>query len=102
MKEWHERIKDKDFKDIDDGIKQLLVSQHQILGATCVGLAAKNLGIELMEFDVTIVDEAGRTTALEILIPALRTKKLILLGDHHQLPPSHLALTTSPKTIRER
>ncbi|MFP6109789.1 AAA domain-containing protein [Helicobacter pylori] len=88
MNKWHECIKDKDFRDIDNDIKQLLISQHQILGATCVGLAIKNLGIELMEFDVTIVDEAGRATAPEILIPALRTKKLILIGDHNQLPPS--------------
>nr|WP_025447121.1 AAA domain-containing protein [Helicobacter pylori] len=41
-----------------------------------------------MEFDITIIDEAGRATAPEILIPALRTKKLILIGDHNQLPPS--------------
>ncbi|WP_240146750.1 AAA domain-containing protein [Helicobacter pylori] len=27
-----------------------------------------------MEFDVTIIDEAGRATAPEILIPVLRTK----------------------------
>ncbi|MCQ2643603.1 hypothetical protein JT099_04535, partial [Helicobacter pylori] len=64
------------------------LSQHQVLGATCVGLAVKHLGIELMEFDVTIIDETGRATAPEILIPALRTKKLILIGDHNQLPPS--------------
>ncbi len=85
---WHECIKDKDFRDIDNDIKQLLISQHQVLGATCVGLAVKHLGIELMEFDVTIIDETGRATAPEILIPALRTKKLILIGDHNQLPPS--------------
>ncbi|RKV53313.1 hypothetical protein DD793_03320 [Helicobacter pylori] len=88
MNKWHECIKDKDFRDIDNDIKQLLISQHQVLGATCVGLAVKHLGIELMEFDVTIIDEAGRATAPEILIPALRTKKLILIGDHNQLPPS--------------
>ncbi len=85
---WRDRVRCKDFKDIDNDIKQLLVSQHQILGATCVGLAAKNFGIELMEFDVVIVDEAGRATAPEILIPTLRAKKLILIGDHYQLPPS--------------
>ncbi|WQW74494.1 AAA family ATPase [Helicobacter pylori] len=88
MNKWHECIKDKDFRDIDNDIKQLLISQHQVLGATCVGLAVKHLGIELMEFDVTIIDETGRATAPEILIPALRTKKLILIGDHNQLPPS--------------
>lgn len=88
MNKWHECIKDKDFRDIDNDIKQLLISQHQVLGATCVGLAVKHLGIELMGFDVTIIDEAGRATAPEILIPALRTKKLILIGDHNQLPPS--------------
>ncbi len=86
--EWMHLITKLDFRDIDNEIKELLISKHQILGATCVGLANKSLGLDLIEFDIAIIDEAGRATAPELLIPILRAKKVILIGDHNQLPPT--------------
>ena len=86
--EWMNLIYKSDFRDLDNEIKELLVSKHQILGATCVGLANKSLGLDLIEFDIAIIDEAGRATAPELLIPMLRAKKVILIGDHNQLPPT--------------
>lgn len=53
-----------------------------------MGLANKSLGLDLIEFDIAIIDEAGRATAPELLIPILRAKKVILIGDHNQLPPT--------------
>lgn len=85
---WMKLIYKLKFKDIDNEIKELLISKHQILGATCVGLANKSLGLDLIEFDIAIIDEAGRATAPELLIPILRAKKVILIGDHNQLPPT--------------
>ena len=85
---WMNLIYKSDFRDIDNEIKELLISKHQILGATCVGLANKSLGLDLIEFDIAIIDEAGRATAPELLIPILRAKKVILIGDHNQLPPT--------------
>ncbi|ACU89390.1 AAA domain-containing protein [Desulfomicrobium baculatum] len=85
---WLNLIYKPDFRDVDNEIKELLISKHQILGATCVGLANKSLGLDLVEFDTAIIDEAGRATAPELLIPILRAKKVILIGDHNQLPPT--------------
>lgn len=40
-------IQKADFRDVDDEIKELLLSKHQILGATCVGLLVnKSLGLD--------------------------------------------------------
>ncbi|MBT5491083.1 AAA family ATPase [bacterium] len=86
--EWMGLIYKSDFRDMDNEIKELLISKHQIIGATCVGLANKSLGLDLIEFDIAIIDEAGRATAPELLIPLLRAKKVILIGDHNQLPPT--------------
>jgi len=86
--EWMKLIYKSDFREIDNEIKELLISKHQILGATCVGLANKSLGLDLVEFDIAIIDEAGRATVPELLIPILRAKKIILIGDHNQLPPT--------------
>lgn len=39
------------------------------------------------EFDTLIVDEASRVTDAEFLIGAVRSRRWILVGDEHQLPP---------------
>ena len=38
-------------------------------------------------FDVVIIDEVSKATPLEMLLPLMRAKKAILVGDHRQLPP---------------
>ena len=58
-----------------------------MVGATCIGVAAKGEVSEL-EFDWVIVDEAGRAIAPELLVPIVRGRKIVLVGDHRQLPPT--------------
>lgn len=38
-------------------------------------------------FDVVIIDEVSKATPLELLLPLMRGRKAILVGDHRQLPP---------------
>lgn len=38
-------------------------------------------------FDVVIIDEVSKATPLELLLPLMRARKAILVGDHRQLPP---------------
>lgn len=38
-------------------------------------------------FDVVIVDEVSKATPPELVLPILKANKLILVGDHKQLPP---------------
>jgi hypothetical protein len=75
-------------KRVSDEFFTTMLSDKNLIGATCVGLAARKGGIDHMAFDIAIVDEAGRATVPELLIPLLRAKKAVLIGDHHQLPPS--------------
>ena len=56
-----------------------------LVASTCTGIASGNVN-ELM-FDWVIIDEAARATAPELLIPLVKGKKAILVGDHKQLPP---------------
>jgi len=58
----------------------------KVVGATCVGVAAKGY-VSDMEFDWVIVDEAGRATPPELLVPMVRGRRIVLVGDHRQLPP---------------
>lgn len=75
-------------KKVSDEFFEIMLADKNLIGATCVGLAGQKAGIDHLAFDVAIVDEAGRATVPELLIPLLRSKKAILIGDHHQLPPS--------------
>ncbi len=63
-----------------------VLSDAKIIAATCVGIAGVK-GIEAVEYDLCIVDEASKATATEILIPMSRSKRWIIVGDAKQLPP---------------
>jgi superfamily I DNA and/or RNA helicase len=58
-----------------------------VIGITCVQAASRSFAEEFNSFDVVIIDEVSKCTPPEILIPALKGKKLVLVGDHRQLPP---------------
>jgi hypothetical protein len=40
-----------------------------------------------MDYDTLIVDEASKVTTAEFLVPAIRARRWILVGDEKQLPP---------------
>lgn len=83
---WHDHLI------ADDRAKSVLGSQYlknfSLIGATCVGMANPFMGLEREAFDLVIVDEAGKATPGELLIPYIHAKKAILIGDHRQLPPT--------------
>jgi len=78
--EWKDRIKK------HDEIKSVYLAQQPLLaGATCAG-SHSFIGWK-QNFDWVIIDEAGRATPPETLIPALLGSKVVFVGDHKQLPP---------------
>lgn len=74
-------------KGINPDLGEMLIRRKKIVGATCVGISKKKIGLEREEFDIVIIDEAGKALPLELLIPIIKAKKVILIGDHKQLPP---------------
>ena len=55
-------------------------------------LSEYNLGdldLKQQGIDVVIVDEVSKSSFLEVLIPMLYGKSIILVGDHRQLPPMY-------------
>lgn len=79
-KDWIKRVQQ------GDGLLQESLIDATIVGATCLGIASLSDKIDL-NFDCVIVDEAGKATPTEILVPISLGKKVILVGDHKQLPP---------------
>lgn len=79
-REWHRRLGKLDEFD------EIFANKASVIAATCVGIASRNV-LNDIDFDWVIVDEAARANALELLVPLVRGKKIILVGDHQQLPP---------------
>lgn len=46
--------------------------------------------LEEKEFDICVIDEATQATEPSCLIPIIKSKKLVMAGDHKQLPPTIL------------
>ena len=63
-----------------------LIRDVNIIGATCLGIATLPATTNIV-FDWVIIDEAARATVPEVLIPIVQGKKVVLVGDHKQLPP---------------
>lgn len=84
----YEKIKNEWLKKIaqSEEVEKILMEEVSVVGATCIGIANYTSNFDL-KFDLVIVDEAGRATPPEILVPMVLGKKIILVGDHKQLPP---------------
>lgn len=61
---------------------------RRIHGVTCVGMARRDLALTEQAFDLAIVDEAGKAFLAELLVPARHARRVIVVGDHNQLPPT--------------
>ncbi|MCQ2522038.1 MAG: AAA domain-containing protein [Lachnospiraceae bacterium] len=85
--EWENIVIKDESHDYSPALCELIVRSHRLIGATCVGLAKRNIGLERMKFDLVIIDEAGKALPAELLIPLVRAKKAVIIGDQRQLPP---------------
>lgn len=72
-----------------------LVARAQVITATLVG--ANHYTIRNLTYDTVVIDEAGQALEPACWIPLLKAKRVILAGDHHQLPPT----VKSDKAARE-
>lgn len=71
-------------------VDELIKAYSKINAATCQQSANPHLSASMSGFsevyDFVIVDEAARSNPLDLLIPMAMGKKIILVGDHKQLP----------------
>lgn len=71
-------------------VDQLIKAYSKINAATCQQAANSKLSTSMAgfdeEYDFVIVDEAARSNPLDLLIPMSMGRKIILVGDHKQLP----------------
>ncbi len=66
-----------------------VLDEARVVCATLTGLDSELLGKR--RFDVVVIDEACQSTEPACWVPLLRANKLVLAGDHCQLPPTVLS-----------
>ncbi len=70
-------------------LQVLYIRQANVLGMTCNEAGKKKTwqDKEFKPFDIVIVDEVSKATPPELILPMLLGRKVVLVGDHRQLPP---------------
>ena len=66
-----------------------VLDSADVLCSTATGLDSEVLGQR--QFDLAVIDETCQSTEPECWIPILRCKRVVLAGDHCQLPPTVLS-----------
>ncbi len=83
---WCERLSANTEKDYEE-FKQLYINNANVIGITCSQSGSKEFASLYPVFDVAIIDEVSKATPPELILPVLKAKKIVLVGDHKQLPP---------------
>jgi len=66
---------------------EFFARSRQLVTGTCVGIGQHHIGIAENQYDWVIIDEAARSISSELAIAMQAGKRILLVGDHHQLPP---------------
>ncbi|MBY4953721.1 AAA domain-containing protein [Pantoea sp. DY-17] len=69
------------------GFDRFMLKSKQLVCGTLVGVGSRRLELAESTFDWVIVDEAGRAQAAELMVALQSGKRILLVGDHKQLPP---------------
>jgi ATP-dependent RNA/DNA helicase IGHMBP2 len=76
-------------KEVDNSEQYIirdLVAKSQVITATLVG--ANHYTVRNLKFNTVVIDEAGQALEPACWIPILKAQKVVLAGDHCQLPPT--------------
>ncbi len=76
----------KEIEKIEQYITNDILSKTQVVTATLVGCNQYN--IRHLQYKTVVIDEAGQALEPACWIPLLKAAKVILAGDHCQLPPT--------------
>ncbi|WP_349921883.1 AAA domain-containing protein [Aeromonas veronii] len=79
-----------------DGFAGFAARTRKLVIGTLVGIGKGAYNLAQNTYDIVIIDEAGRATASELAIAMQSARRVILVGDHKQLPPMN-----DPSLVRQ-
>jgi serine/threonine protein kinase len=80
--EWIDRL-----ATLRGNFEEFLAKTRNLVCGTCVGLGRAEFGIVTNKYDWVIIDEAARATPGELAVAMQTGRRVLLVGDHRQLPP---------------
>ncbi len=94
LKTWQNEIA----SSLEDIARPIIYDSMNVAFATCIGVRIdKGLSDRDTKFDTVIIDEAGKANLSESIAAVSMAKKVILVGDHMQLPPYMDSSLIDPK-----
>ena len=88
IRSFKEHLDDVDsFKYDQEHYQQIYINACNVVGISCTDNMRNLSDNGYNDFDVVIIDEVSKATPPELLIPLMKARKAILVGDHRQLPP---------------
>ena len=85
FEEWVDDIPD--YAQEKDLFLKTFINGCNVVGVSCTENARTLNEAGFDDFDLVIIDEVSKATPPELLIPMLRGRSIVLVGDHRQLPP---------------
>lgn len=68
-------------------LEELVARSRNLICGTCVGIGRHGIQVDRNVFDLVIIDEAARCTPGELAVGMQSGRRVLLVGDHKQLPP---------------
>lgn len=65
-------------------VGEIFLKSRNIVAGTCLGFMSSS-DVRNIEFDICIIDEASKASLTESLVPMVRSRKWVLVGDSRQL-----------------
>lgn len=102
LRSFKERLVDEDaFKYDQEYYQKIYINACNVVGISCTDNMRNLTDNGYDDFDVVIIDEVSKATPPELLIPLMKARKAILVGDHRQLPPMFKEHEGSYKELTE-
>lgn len=76
----------RDLEEDPNNVREVIRKYAPIQATSCGQADSKWLGMDNRTFTLVVVDEAARANPLDLLIPMVKGRRIILVGDHKQLP----------------
>lgn len=75
-------------EDLDhtEQVRDMIAKYSAVVAGTCQQIAGRKMPGNRTRYKIVIVDEAARANPPDLLIPMARGERVILVGDHKQLP----------------
>ncbi len=85
--------------DLERYITEQVLESVQVITSTLVGASNRNL--RHLSFDTVFIDEAAQALEPACWIPVAKAQRVVLAGDHHQLPPTVKSEKAAREGLRE-